>query len=414
MDFSILIILGGFIPLGITAFFVSKNKLEFLYSNSHKLHSLPIQYGYLNALITLSPLFVLVSIGAILSIMQIHISWQILFLTSFVLSFIAFGLGIKFISPQTKARDILENIIKYIFIACATISIITTFAILISIVVESIKFFQLQDFWYFLTGTQWSPEDAFLESVGRAEGAFSSTAKFGSVPLFAGTFMITFIAIGIAVPFGILSAIYLAEYASPKVRGILKPALEILAGIPTIVYGFFAAITIAPAFVDFFSYFGFEVSYNNALASGVIMGVMITPIIMSLSEDAIRSVPKSLRLAAAGLGMLKAETIKYIILPTALPGIIAAVILGVSRAIGETMIVVMAAGLRPNITINPLEDMTTVTVRIVDALTGDHEFNGAQTLSVFALGLVLFVFTVLLNTASLYIMRHFNKKYRLN
>lgn len=413
MDLFSFFLLIGFIFIGVFSFMGSKIRLGNLYKKSVKLHSLPIQYGYLSSLVSLSPLFLSSILGVILSFMSVSINWSFLFLSSFVFSFMLLYFNDKFITPKTRARDILENIIKYIFMLCAVISIFVTFAILLSILLEAIEFFKLQSFWYFITGTQWSPGDAFLDSSGRENDA-ESIAKFGSVPLFSGTLMITFIAVIIAVPFGVLSAIYLAEYASSKVRGILKPFLEILAGIPTIVYGFFAAITIAPAFVSFFTALGFETSYNNALASGVIMGVMIIPIIMSFSEDAIKSVPESLRLASAGLGMLKTETITYIILPTALPGIIASVILGISRAIGETMIVVMAAGLRPNITLNPLEDMTTVTVRIVDALTGDHEFDGAQTLSVFALGLVLFVFTILLNTASLYMMKHFNKKYRLN
>ena len=407
------LILLGFILLSVAVFFVGRKKLQILDSKGKKLHSLPVQYGYLYAVISLFPLFIALFVQILFTILDISFSFNASLLWAFSISIVLFFLSSQTITNSTKARDILESIIKYIFLLCATISILTTFAILLSILLEAIEFFEANSIWYFITGTTWSPGDAFLESTGRLAEGVDSGAKFGSVPLFAGTFMITLIAMLVAIPFGILSAIYLAEYAKNSTRAWLKPLIEILAGIPTIEYGFFAAITIAPMVVNFFSYFGLEVSYNNALSSGVIMGVMITPIVMSLSEDAIRSVPDTLRQAAAGLGILKTEAITSIILPTALPGIIAAIILGFSRAIGETMIVVMEAGLRPNITINPLEDMTTVTVRIVDALTGDHSFDSAETLSVFALGLVLFIFTVCLNALSLSIMRSFSRKYRL-
>jgi phosphate transport system permease protein len=218
----------------------------------------------------------------------------------------------------------------------------------------------------------------------------------------------------VAVPIGIFSAIYLSQYANKKTRSVLKPLLEILAGIPTVVYGFFAAITFAPIVVKIANYFGLEASFNNALAPGIIMGVMIIPIISSLSDDVINSVPRSQKDGALALGLTKAETIKDIIIPAALPGIISAVLLGVSRALGETMIVVMAAGLRPNLTGNVLEDMTTVTVMIVDALTGDQEFNSSMTLSAFALGLVLFFVTLVINIFSVYMIKKFKKKYSVS
>ncbi|HNW66680.1 MAG TPA: phosphate ABC transporter permease subunit PstC, partial [Aliarcobacter cryaerophilus] len=217
-----------------------------------------------------------------------------------------------------------------------------------------------------------------------------------------------------AIPIGLGSAIYMSEYASPKLRDYLKPILEILAGIPTVVYGFFAAITVAPLVVKVAAFFGLEATFNSALASGIVMGIMIIPLISSLSDDVIRAVPDSQRKAAFALGMTHGETIKNIVIPSAMPGIISASLLALSRALGETMIVVMAAGLRPNLSWNPLEDMTTVTVTIVNSLVGDFEFNSPETLSAFALGLMLFIVTLILNMISLSMIRKFKEKYKVN
>jgi phosphate transport system permease protein len=206
----------------------------------------------------------------------------------------------------------------------------------------------------------------------------------------------------------------MSEYAGPKVRDYLKPLLEILAGIPTVVYGFFAAITVAPLIVKVAEFAGLEATFNSALASGIVMGIMIIPVISSLSDDVIRAVPDSQRKAAFGLGMTHGEIIKNIVLPSAMPGIISAALLGLSKALGETMIVVMAAGLRPNLSWNPLEDMTTVTVTIVNSLVGDFEFNSPETLSAFALGLILFIVTLILNMISLSLIRKFKEKYKVN
>ena len=301
---------------------------------------------------------------------------------------------------RKKSREFNEKLIKLALISAATISILTTFGILFSILFEAIEFFKLRSFWYFLTGSTWTP------------GVIDS--QFGALPIFAGTFVITIIALGVAIPIGLGSAIYMSEYASSKVRDYLKPILEVLAGIPSVVYGFFAAITVAPLIVKAAAAIGLEATFNSALASGIVMGIMIIPTISSLSDDVIRSVPDSQRKASFGLGMTQAETIKDIVLPTALPGIISASILALSKALGETMVVVMAAGLRPNLSWNPLEDMTTVTVTIVNALVGDFEFNSAETLSAFALGLVLFVITLILNMISLSLIRKFKEKYKVN
>lgn len=294
-----------------------------------------------------------------------------------------------------------ENIVKYLLLIAASVSILTTFAILFSILFEAIEFFKLRDFVYFMTQTHWSP------------GTIDS--KFGAVAIFTGTFVITGIALMTAVPIGVSSAIYMSEYAHDKTRTIVKPLLEILAGIPTVVYGFFASITVAPFIVDVCQTIGLDASFNSALAAGVVMGIMIIPIISSLSDDVIRSVPDHLRNASLALGMTKSETIKDIVVPSALPGIISASLLGISKALGETMIVVMAAGMNANkLSINPLDDMTTVTVQIVTALTGDFEFNSPDTLSAFALGLVLFVVTLVLNIVSVVLIKRFKEKYKVS
>ena len=301
---------------------------------------------------------------------------------------------------KNKSTELKENLIKGALITASVISILTTFGILFSILFEAIAFFELRSFWYFLTGTEWSP------------GITGS--KFGAIPIFAGTMMITFIAMLVAIPIGLGSAVFMSEYASHETRSYLKPILEVLAGIPTVVYGFFAAITVAPLIVKGAAAIGLEATFNSALASGVVMGIMIIPVISSLSDDVIKAVPDSQRKASLGLGMTQGETIKNIVLPSALPGIISACILGFSKAIGETMIVVMAAGLRPNLSWNPLEDMTTVTVTIVNSLVGDFEFNSPETLSAFALGLMLFVVTLILNVISLSLIRKFKEKYKVN
>lgn len=280
------------------------------------------------------------------------------------------------------------------------VSVATTIAIVLAILFQAIEFFQLESLWYFITGTEWY--------------AGHHDMRFGSLPIFAGTLMITVIALLVAIPVGVGNAIYLSDYASPRQRDLLKPVVEVLAGIPSVVYGFFAALTVAPAIVAAFNAIGIDAAYNNALACGLVMGVMIIPIVTSLSDDVLRAVPDRMRLAALALGLTRGETIRAIVVPAAMPGLISAALLGFAKAIGETMIVVMAAGLRPNLTWNPLEDMTTVTVQIVDALVGDHAFDSPHTLSAFALGLALFVMTFVLNVLSLQQIRRFKARYSIN
>jgi phosphate transport system permease protein len=234
---------------------------------------------------------------------------------------------------------------------------------------------------------------------------------FGAIPLFTGTFLITLIAITVAAPLGLMSAIYMADYAGPRFRSVAKPVLEVLAGIPTVVYGFFAALTVAPAIRGWGESIGLSVSSESALAAGLVMGIMIIPFVLSLSDDVINSVPQSLRDGSYAMGATKSETIRRVVLPAALPGIVSALLLAISRAVGETMIVVMAAGLAANLTFNPLEAVTTVTVQIVTLLVGDQEFDSAKTLAAFALGLVLFVITLCLNVIALRVVQKYREQY---
>ena len=309
------------------------------------------------------------------------------------------------IRPEYRSRNAVERILKGILITCSTVAILTTVGIVLSVLFESVRFFQAVPITDFLFGLDWSPQIAI-----RADQAGSSGA-FGAVPLFAGTMLITLIAMSVAVPIGLMSAIYLAEYASPRVRAIAKPLLEVLAGIPTVVYGFFAALTVAPFIRESGGLFGLDIASESALAAGLVMGVMIIPFVSSLSDDVINAVPQSLRDGAYGMGATQSETIRRVIFPAALPGIVGAVLLAVSRAIGETMIVVMAAGLAAKLTANPFEAVTTVTVQIVTLLVGDQEFDSPKTLAAFALGLVLFFVTLALNVLALYIVRKYREQY---
>ena len=309
------------------------------------------------------------------------------------------------ISPTLRARNAVEKLIQYILIACSTIAIFTTIGIVLSVLYEAIRFFKVIPITEFLFGLQWSPQMAI-----RADQVGSSGA-FGAVPVFLGTALISAIAMLVAVPIGLMSAIYLSEYANKKFRAIAKPLIEILAGIPTVVYGFFAALTVAPFIRETGGVLGLDVSSESALAAGLVMGIMIIPFVSSLSDDFINAVPQSLRDGAYSLGATRSETIKQVVLPAALPGIVGGVLLAVSRAIGETMIVVMAAGLAAKLTLNPLETVTTVTVQIVTLLVGDQEFDSPKTLAAFALGLLLFVVTLILNVIALYVVRKYREQY---
>ena len=303
------------------------------------------------------------------------------------------------------ARQKSETIIRGILIASSAIAILTTVGIVVSVLFESIHFFKSVSPVEFMFGTQWSPQTAMREDQVGGSGAF------GAVPLFAGTMLITFIAMLLAVPVGLMIAIYLSQYASAKLRSFAKPMLEVLAGIPTVVYGFFAALTVAPVIRSVGEYFGLSVASESALAAGLVMGTMIIPFVSSLSEDAISAVPKALKEASFGMGATKSETVVKVLIPAALPGIVGAILLAISRAIGETMIVVMAAGMAANLTANPLDSVTTVTVQIVTLLTGDQEFDSPKTLAAFALGLMLFITTLGLNILALKVVQKYREQY---
>ena len=309
------------------------------------------------------------------------------------------------ITAEFRARTWVERFIQAVLIGLSIVAVLTTFGIVMSLAFESWRFFEQVPLNEFLFGLQWSPQTAL-----RADQAGSSGA-FGAVPIFAGTFLIMLVAMAVAGPIGLMIAIYLAEYAHPTTRKIVKPLIEILAGIPTVVYGFFALLTVGPTLRNFAETLGFAVPTQSAIAAGVVMGIMIVPLISSLSDDVISAVPQSLRDGSLALGATKSETMKQVIFAGALPGIIGAFLLAISRAIGETMIVVMAAGRAANLTGNPFEAVTTVTVQIVALLTGDQEFDSAKTLAAFALGLVLFVITLLLNVIALTIVRRYREQY---
>jgi len=303
-----------------------------------------------------------------------------------------------------KKRPLETVIYGLLWLAAAT-SVLITVAIVFSVLFEALRFFKIVPLDDFLLGLKWSPQLAL-----RADQAGSSGA-FGAIPLFLGTLLITLIAMSVAIPVGLFSAIYMSEYATKKSRNLLKPILEILAGIPTVVYGYFAIILVAPALRALGSSIGLDIAAESALAAGMVMGVMIIPFISSLSDDVISAIPRALRDASYALGATQSETIKKVVLPAAFPGIMGGVLLAVSRAVGETMIVVMAAGMSANLTFNPIRSVTTVTVQIVALLVGDQEFNSPKTLAAFALGLTLFCVTLVLNIVALITVRRCREKY---
>jgi|SRR6478672_4520555 len=324
------------------------------------------------------------------------------------------------IRPGMRARNRVEGWIVGLLFVCSAVAILTTVGIIASLVYDSMRFFSSVPITEFLFGTQWSPQTAIrADQVG-------STGAFGALPLFAGTFLIMLIAMFVAAPVGLFSAIYLSEYAGPAFRAVVKPVLEILAGVPTVVYGFFAALTVGPAFRVFFNEIGamlaggpldgigqylMLVQNQMALVAGMVMGIMLIPFVSSLSDDIINAVPQSLRDGSYAMGATKSETVKRVLLPAALPGVAGAMLLAMSRAIGETMIVTMAAGLAARLTLNPLDTVTTVTVQIVTLLTGDQEFNSPKTLSAFGLGLTLFLVTLVLNIVAQRIVQTYRQQY---
>ena len=333
------------------------------------------------------------------------LSHQLLAACTLSIALLAAVLAWRRIAPGFMARNRVESALTGLLVGASSVAILTTIGIVLSVLFEAIRFFREVSVAEFLFGIDWSPQTALRSDQ------FGSSGSFGALPLFAGTLLITFIAMLVAVPVGLMTAIYLAEYASSRVRSVAKPALEILAGIPTVVYGFFAALTVAPVIRRLGESVGLEVASESALAAGLVMGIMILPLVSSLADDAINAVPDALRDGALALGSTRSEMLRSVVIPAAAPGIIGGLLLAVSRAIGETMIVVMAAGLAANLTANPFEAVTTVTVQIVRLLVGDQEFDSAKTLAAFALGLVLFVVTLLLNVAGLRVMRRYQTRY---
>jgi phosphate transport system permease protein len=309
------------------------------------------------------------------------------------------------VAADFRARQRVERIVSGLMIFCATVAIFTTVGIVFALTFETIKFFSMVPFTDFLFGTSWEPQIPIREDQIAAEGAF------GAVPVFLGTIVIATIALTVAVPVGLLTAIYLNEFAPHAVRSVIKPILEILAGVPTVVYGFFAILVVAPALRELGADLGLDVASNTALAAGGVMGVMLIPFISSFADDALSAVPQSLRDGALALGATRGEMMMNVLFPAAIPGIVGGVLLAVSRAIGETMIVVMAAGLIARMTINPLDSVTAVTVQIVTLLIGDTAFDSPKTLAAFALGMMLFLATLVINVFALRIVRKYREIY---
>jgi phosphate transport system permease protein len=303
------------------------------------------------------------------------------------------------ITPQFRARNLVETMTLGLLILAASVAIFTTIAIVLSLVFETARFFSQYSWTEFFFGTVWSP-------------AFQGNSQLGMLPLLWGTLYVSFIALAVAVPVGLFSAIYLTQYASPRFRKAAKPAVEVLAGIPTIVYGLFALITVGPILRDYFAQpTGLGSSSASVMTAGLVMGIMLIPFVSSLSDDIITAVPRAMRDGSLAMGATQSETIKRVIVPAALPGIVGAILLAASRAIGETMIVVLGAGAAARLSMNPFEAMTTVTVKIVSQLTGDTDFNSPETLVAFALGITLFVLTLGMNVIALYIVRRYREQY---
>ncbi|WP_336278828.1 phosphate ABC transporter permease subunit PstC [Bartonella sp. CB175] len=325
----------------------------------------------------------------------------------FIISLCSFILGVIQVAPRQRARNKVECLIVIGLVCASIIAVLTTIGIALSMLFQTINFFQFVSFSDFFWGTVWDPRFS-------ASGSGDEVGQFGLIPLLAGTLYIAFVAMLFAVPIGLFSALYMAEYASAQVRSVVKPLLEVLSGIPTIVYGFFALMVVGPFLRDLSVSLSGGVGFimaQSVLTAGSVMGIMLIPFVSSLSDDVIMAVPRFLREGSYGLGATQSETIKKVVIPAALPGIIGAVLLTASRAIGETMIVVLAAGVAANLTFNPFEAMTTMTVKIVNQLTGDFEFNSPQTLVAFALGMTLFIFTLLMNILALYIVRKYREQY---
>ncbi len=387
------------IILSIIAAYFLNNKIKNYRLKNFKykaFNSLAKHYSYCFVLWSIFTTFII-----ILSPLSVAIQCLIILLFLGLNFFIIINLQ----SKSFNAKKHIEKSGEFILSITAGIGILITIIITASILFESLRFFQKVSVFDFLFGLEWNPQMAIYEDQAVGKSAF------GFIPVFLGTLLITLIAMLIAIPMGIMGAIYLGMYAKSSTRDILKPILEILAGVPTVVYGYFAVTTIGPFFKSLFAFFGIKVAGESALAAGFVMGIMIIPFILSLTDDALRSVPESLKDGALAMGSTNSEMIKKVALPAATPSIVGAVILAISRAIGETMIVVMAAGLVATLTFNPLDSVTTATAQIVTLLVGDQEFDSPKTLAAFALALTLFILTFTFNVVALSVIKSYKKKF---
>lgn len=383
--------------LAIAGFFVTRARAVVLADgDTRRLHSRPGYYGWNAALLIAVPAFLVM---AIWRFVQPAANGSLLALVAIGLALAGMVYAYGRTAPQYRARNAVEAMVRGLLILCSSIAILTTLGIVLSMLFETgnfLKQYPLQDF---LFGSTWSPK-------------FGGGSQLGMLPLLWGTLYISAIALAVSVPIGLFAAIYLSEYASGRLRSIAKPAIEVLAGIPTIVYGLFALITVGPFLRDYFAQpLGLGSSGSSVMTAGLVMGIMLIPFVSSLSDDIINAVPQSLRDGALGLGSTHSETIRKVVLPAALPGIVGAVLLAASRAIGETMIVVLGAGAAAKLSMNPFEAMTTITVKIVSQLTGDTDFAAPETLVAFALGLTLFIITLGLNVIALYVVRKYREQY---
>ncbi len=390
MSVSLILALG----LGVLGYVIAPRRaVAAAGGDARTLAALPRQYGLNTLLAVLVPSFAILIAGSLAGA-GLYLGWAIL-----IVAFIGFAGSLFKITPDYRARTHAESWIKLILIAASVIAILTTVGIVFSMVFEARNFFSQYDWKDFFLSAEWSPN-------------FRGNSSLGILPLLWGTLYISFIALIFAVPIGLFAAIYLSEYASRRMRSIAKPAIEILAGIPTIVYGLFALVTVGPFLRDYFAApMGFGDSASSVMTAGLVMGVMLIPFVSSLSDDIINAVPQTMRDGSLGLGATKSETIRQVVIPAALPGIVGAILLAASRAIGETMIVVLGAGAAARLSLNPFEAMTTVTVKIVSQLTGDTDFASPETLVAFALGMTLFVITLCLNVLALMIVRKYREQY---
>ena len=375
-------------------YFAAKRAAASAGGDIRKLAALPSQYGLFTALSVIVPTLAALIVGLGFGGLSGALPFVLLSVAG-----LGFLVSLYKVSPAFRARTHAETWIKIILIAASVIAILTTVGIVFSMLFETRNFFSQYDWRAFFFSTEWSPN-------------FRGNSALGIIPLLWGTLYISLIALTFAVPVGLFAAIYLSEYASRRTRSFAKPAIEILAGIPTIVYGLFALITVGPFLRDYFAQpMGFGDSASSVMTAGLVMGIMLIPFVSSLSDDIINAVPQAMRDGSLGLGATKSETIRQVVIPAALPGIVGAILLAASRAIGETMIVVLGAGAAARMSLNPFEAMTTVTVKIVSQLTGDTDFASPETLVAFALGLTLFVITLGLNVVALYIVRKYREQY---